>query len=404
MLPVFPVYILSTCVTKSFHAGALPSPAYPYFDNHCSREVHTVSWLPGPWVVRTASVFGDFQAMILEGHDTGMMIPHISPIMDNILLPMTLLSSSCTFLFSSSSKKCHGKGVAGFFPAYAPFLYCDAEVSQKPEKPGQPKPQQPLSSDEVQRTAAKKNKVRKFPGEELGPKVKAIDQKLRGAEQKVQDRLNDLGDRTKYQLNIKGRGKICIPTKMTILMQLSFADFFYGWGKFLFSRSLDALIGAGLSWLPPSKKALAGRYDQSAANRLAQQGLERADATSELFRRINRLEDRKIQWELYKELAPEIALKTVVDNVKLLVTDGKLKAPYGLFSYGLADGKGTLLWWGKLEGTPLPFNFKGLRGPAMEALKDTCYQPAVDELTADTPNYARAPKQPPSQFEEEGAN
>lgn len=29
MLPVFPVYANSLCVTKSVHAGALPGPAYP---------------------------------------------------------------------------------------------------------------------------------------------------------------------------------------------------------------------------------------------------------------------------------------------------------------------------------------------------------------------------------------
>ena len=85
MLPVFPVYPFSLCVSESTHEGALPGPAYPYFKNNRSTEVHTVMWIPGPWVKKTGSVLGDANVLMLEGHDTGMMIPHISPLMDNLL-------------------------------------------------------------------------------------------------------------------------------------------------------------------------------------------------------------------------------------------------------------------------------------------------------------------------------
>lgn len=417
MLPVFPVYITSLCVSKSVHPGALPGPAYPYFDNHRSTEIHTASFLPGPWVVRTASVFGDAQAMILEGHDTGMMIPHLSPIMDNALLPMTLLTSSCTFPFMLSSRKCRGKAVAGFFPAYAPFLFCNSETEQKPEKPGEPKPKQPTSSDDIQKQVTDQKKAahqRKLHTMQQTPaakvlkavddklnaaqqKAKAVQGKLNAAQQKVQDGLNAIGGKTKYQLNIKGRGRICIPTKATILMELSFADLLHGWGSFLFARSLDALFAAGLACVPRlanAKNRLAERFDESATKQKIAEGLERLTHKSPMFRQINRAENRKARQEVYRVLAKDIASKGLTDAFKALVTDGKVKAPLGLFNYSLADGKGTVFWWGKLDGTPLPFDFKGLNGPAKEALKGLCYQPAVKELVADNPNYAAAPKQP----------
>lgn len=402
MLPVFPIYANSLCVTKSVHAGALPGPAYPYFENHRSTEVHPVCWMPGPWVVKTAKVIGDSQPMVLEGHDTGMMIPHLSPIMDNILLPMTLLSSSCTFPFILSAKRCEGKAVAGFFPAYAPFVYCDSEAQKKSDKkdkdgdaPDAPKPAQPLSSDYAQSVAAKNNKVLK---------AGLASPRRKGAiERKVQDELNAFGEKTKVQLNISGRGRICIPAKATILMKLSLVDLLHGWTQFLASRTFDALFGAALARCkvtPPGRMKLLvkhkdARIDQIAANRLALESLKSIPDNDVMEMVWGGLGPTRKQ--IFEALAKDTLEKGAMDLAKSLMLDGKAKAPFGLFSYSVANGKGTFLWWGKMDGVPLPVKItKGLRGNTSAALKGICYQPAVNELVAENPNYARAPEQPPS--------
>ena len=38
--------------------------------------------MPGPWAKFSSSVWSDAHANALDGHDTGMLIPHLSPIMD----------------------------------------------------------------------------------------------------------------------------------------------------------------------------------------------------------------------------------------------------------------------------------------------------------------------------------
>src|SRR5690606_34515292 len=115
------------------HAGALPAPAYPYVDHHRSTELHDVSWIPGPWRKQTKkAILGDGLQIVLSGHDTGMMIPHVSPIMDNLMLPITLISSSCTWPFESFRRCAEKQPMVAFFPALAPFIYCDDP--ETPEK------------------------------------------------------------------------------------------------------------------------------------------------------------------------------------------------------------------------------------------------------------------------------
>lgn len=401
MLPVFPVYTTSLCITKSVHAGALPGPAYPYFENHRSTEIHTVSWIPGPWVVKTTKVVGDAQVMVLDGHDTGMMIPHLSPIMDNVLLPMTLLSSSCKFPFILSAKSGEGKGFAGFFPAYAPFVYCDSETQKKKngkkkdkesDKKDDKPPEQPQSSDYAQSVAAKKNKV--LTQGLASPRRKGV------IERQVQGKLNALAERSNFEMNIGGRGRICIPPKATIMMKLSLLDVLHGWMQFFAAKAFDALFGALLKKLNlkpnPRQKVLTkigdGRIDQIAANQLALESLKFVpdNEIAELVMR-GLGPTRK---QIFDALAKDALEKGAVDLVKSLTLDGKVKAPFGLFSYGIAGGKGTFLWWGKIDAPFVPFNYKGLRGNSSEALKNKLYQPAVNELVADNPNYAAAPKEP----------
>jgi hypothetical protein len=66
----------------------LPGPAYPHVDEQPSCEVHLVELIPGPGAHWADTVLANGARLTLEGHDTGMMIPHLSPIMDNLLLPI----------------------------------------------------------------------------------------------------------------------------------------------------------------------------------------------------------------------------------------------------------------------------------------------------------------------------
>lgn len=371
MLPVFPVYPHSLCISKSTHAGCLPGPAYPYFDNNSSTEVHTVKWIPGPWVKQTGSVLGDSNVMMLSGHDTGMMIPHLSPIMDNLMLPLTLVGSSCSWPFSSFKVNSKGAGLVGFFPAYAPYIYCDAPAADKP------------SSD-----ALKAKKPPSAPGG-LGDKVIqakgkfAAGAKAKAAKLPGRAKLKALGEKTGFSMSVSGRGRIYIPTCKTVMMRMSLAEILLGWAKVLVAKAFDALVGAALKHLKLGHSLRPARLDSDAARRLAMREFSAGQA---------RVLSKAAQRELLETFAVNLAWKCGYEGVvKSVILDGKLKLPYGLFSMSLSSSKGTFLWWGELEGPPTPIDFKGFRGETMEALNGVVYQPEVDDMLADNPNHATAP-------------
>ena len=154
MLPVFLVYPSSACVSNSTHEAALPGPVYPYLANHDSTELHPVKWVPGPWVKQTKKVFADSGPFMLDGHDTGMMIPHLSPVMDNMMLPLTMLGSSCKWPFKSMKLKSEKKGHVGFFPGIAPYLHCDSPKKQDEGSDTAPKTKHPLAKDREDQAAS----------------------------------------------------------------------------------------------------------------------------------------------------------------------------------------------------------------------------------------------------------
>lgn len=366
MLPVFPVYPYSLCMSSSTHEGALPSPAYPYFANNNSTEVHPVVLIPGPWVKKTTKVFCDANALILDGHNTGMMIPHLSPIMDNLMLPLTMLGSSCSWPFRSFKVESEGKGLIGFFPAYAPFVYCDSPKEGKSSSDAaQPKPGAPKSPDLGERALAAK--------ERMGTAAKA---KLPG-----RAKLKAIGDKTGFKMSISGRGRVYIPACKTIMMRMNLAELLIGWATFLAAKALDALVGAAFKQLPtPGTKHLS-RLDSDVARRRALETFSKNRA------RVLSAAARK---EVMQHIAQQTTLKVAKDGIaKSLVLDSKIKAPYGLFSYSFADQKGKFLWWGEFEAAPLPIEWRGLRGETMKAL-DQAYQPPVEALIADNPNHASA--------------
>jgi hypothetical protein len=403
MITVTPVYATSICISKSVHDAALPSPAYPYVDYHRSAEVHRVSHIPGPWRVATEGVFGDSTRVMLSGHDTGMCIPHISPIMDNLLLPMTLLNSSCAWPFVSFRKQAEGKGLLGFFPLLAPFIYCDASPDdEQADKDGKSGNKDGKASDEggkVVKISSDKHQQAKSehkpyeigwlwtskrplrPSDALGllpstPGVRHMQNQL------ASDRadLQKLG--AKLGVQVKGSGRICIPTANTISLQFSLAEFLMGWARLLMKKGFQAALGAMFAPLKWGGTDHLKRLDPGTAKRCAESALTKASWAS--FKTAGKA--------VYGPALKATVWKVLYEGVgRSMVLDGKLSAPYGLFSLSLHEEKGHFLVW-DIEGELHPNPFKGFHGMADEGLK-SLYNPAVEDITKDNPNYAAAPKE-----------
>jgi hypothetical protein len=382
MIQVFPVYMTSMCISKSTHDALLgPVKPYVYYSNHKSTEVHTVGWIPGPWKQGGRSTFFDAHEVAVDGHDTGMMIPHISPIMDNALLPITLLGSSCRFPFVSFAHKSGGKALCGFFPVLAPFLHCDA-----PKEGGS-------STDSIADDLAARGKMRKprfamsreqrrsldaAPTEAAMQKAAVdaltVDNPLRSRQPDLVGHASRLALAEARQLRaealegwnaamgafniqINGRGILYIPTAKTVLMGMSLDDLILGWFKLFAWAAIDALSSAVLG---AGKSKFEKFFDSGVATRTGWRRLE--------------------YYEIY------VFNKAVWDGmVKSMVLDGKLKAPFGVGSYNFANGKGTALWFLEFHFEKAPISmWEGVNTHVKRALKK--FEP-IDTLTQ-TPNVA----------------
>lgn len=383
LLPMIPVYPWSICITKSTHEGMLPGPTYPYFANHQSTEVHTVQWVPGPWAKFSRSVWSDAHANALDGHDTGMLIPHLSPIMDNLLLPLTLLGSSCKWPFASFKTSADAKGVIGFFPLYAPYLHCDS-----------PK-QDADSSDDMQDGMRSQGKVQAPGGKQRQVMGKARAGKLDKRRKRVANRYapaKEKLDAPSKSLGIEGTGKIYIPTCKTVLMTFSLGELMVGWAKLLTFKGLDALAGVALRPFRLGTRGPLKRFDTDVAReagaRLLARGMQNAAA---------RGASRQAMAAAGQYAGLKLADKALFDGIlKSMVLDGKVKLPYGLFSYSPSTGKGTFLKWGSFEGQPAPFEFGGVRGAGAEVYDQLSYHPGVGELVEGTP-HATGPATEPTE-------
>lgn len=389
MIPVLPVYPSSLCVTKSVHPGALPGPAYPYFPNNQSREVHTVAFVPGPWVKKSErhNVWSDSSPIILDGHNTGPGIIHVSPIMDNALLPVTIGTSSCEWPFVTFRRQIKGDGVVGFLPLIAPYMHCDSP------SPGKP------SSKEVQ------NAGRSRPGKKLNDKFTKVAEKRDAATQKIKRKLTRkkkaasaktgpsafarFSEKTGIEMpSINGQGKIYIPLAKTVRMQLSLMEILSGWTQVLIGKAFDALAGAMLKRMDLGGDALS-RLDNDVARRLAMQSVNRS-MKSEAAKRAARVAGA----HLGRHLAVDTVNKAIEGVTLSVVLDGEIKLPYGLFSYNIAEGKGNYLFWGTFESSVpldvemLPTQGKGVKGWLADKTKDAMLQPDVDDI-ADSPHYAK---------------
>jgi hypothetical protein len=319
MFYMFPVYDISLVVSKSTHQALLgPTPPTPVA-NHESIEIHPVELVPGPWVVKTKTVRADGFAFVLDGHDTGMLIPHIPNVAAvDYMLPLTMLSSSCTWPFVTGSRSADGKCAVGFFPGFAPFIYCDS-----------PQPGGTSSKALEGKNAARTGSNSKRPQAPAKPRLESSAK----GDKVPSPTLAALSDIIDVVTKIDGRGLIYIPPAKTVLMRVSFADFLEGWMRIAVAQAVKGLVD---KFFAPVHEGNPVLFSRRVAERVA--------------------------WKEIKDHAVHsLASTALVDGaVKSIVMDAKIKAPFGVYTFSFAEGKGTYLYYGEFDGKPWTFEFKGL--------------------------------------------
>jgi hypothetical protein len=100
----------------------------------------------------TTTVLHKFQFIMLEGHDCGYMIPHVSNPPVNLMLPIIIAFSSRKVVFSASKVRANSTavGCSQVAPIPLPMLTCAAPVSQPTSMP----PMNLLNNVEVGMTSA----------------------------------------------------------------------------------------------------------------------------------------------------------------------------------------------------------------------------------------------------------
>lgn len=372
MLYVLPVYENSLIISESTHQALLgPGPAYKPFANHRSFEVHTVTWIPGPWVVKTKTVLADGQVFMLEGHDTGMMIPHISTMMDNLMLPVTLLTSSCAWPFMTGTRSVGGKCVVGFLPFIAPFNFCDAPedwgtdsaTAMNGKQPSKPPAK---SVDSQPRVGNVLTRDRALAIGRSGGKYAVRGAVVAG---KVASKLGPVAAQI---TKVDGKGLIYIPLCKTVVMRMRLTEVLAGWARIFASNAVSAVTSRVFKPLKHPATVRRGSQDIP------------------IFSEA--LTDRLTKREVAKYLGTTLVNKAAVDGVlKSMVLDMKIKAPYGVFKYDINKGKGSYLYWGTFDGVhpPEEFPLKGLQSHFDAWAGKGLDTKPIDTLTQ-TPNVAGA--------------
>ncbi|NJK31999.1 MAG: hypothetical protein HC927_06015 [Deltaproteobacteria bacterium] len=287
-LPAWGVYPIWVCINKSKHEALSPPPAYPYQPSVDHVEFTTVHGWFMPSQKFSKTVKFDGVPVALEGHDSGLGIPHwASAHPANIMLPLTLLGASHKWPFTAGRRCIDGHAPATFFPGWSPYLYC---VSRKKEAA----------------PAAK-------PDADAGPPTA-------GAEFKE----GVAGNVKSFKENIPGFGHLCIaPVGTTVVLELSLGDLLLGvWRTFVeiglstaFSAAfkclnLDSVWGKADEALEPLQKELAEQLTDK----------EVSKAVASYYRR--KLRDKFVQ-----------------DAVKGVANDRQLTLPYKLATFDLDTGE-----------------------------------------------------------------
>jgi hypothetical protein len=151
----------------------------------------------------TKTVLGDWNAMALQGHDYGPLAAHFCVPGDNVLLPITWISSSCKWPVTAPRRLHNGKSLCVFSPFIAPYLHCHGRPATEEEPAPAP-------------TASREAK--------LGAKVRS-----------------GMG---KVAQNVPGVGIVMLPTGgKTIWIRLRALDLLLAAGAVLWDAALDAVWG-----------------------------------------------------------------------------------------------------------------------------------------------------------------
>lgn len=135
----------------SKHEAVFPSQGPKLHDTWPHVEFSTARWLlPMTQKVSAKKFLADGQSVLLEGHDSGPMLPHVCNPPDNAMLPLTLIGSSCKWPVNASRRQVEGKSVCAFLYLMIPYLHCHArkKAEKKPEgKKAKPEGQQSPGGD-----------------------------------------------------------------------------------------------------------------------------------------------------------------------------------------------------------------------------------------------------------------
>jgi hypothetical protein len=109
-----------------------PAPTIPVAP--CFEAPVPVMWAPGFGMQQnklTTTVYHKAQWIMLDGHDCGYMIPHVTVPAANLLLPIQIAFSSRKTLFASSKVKANGTPIAcsQLLPVPIPMMACAEPIS-----------------------------------------------------------------------------------------------------------------------------------------------------------------------------------------------------------------------------------------------------------------------------------
>jgi hypothetical protein len=134
-LPVLPPLM------SPLHDFLAPPPALTPTPTAPSLEAAVpVMWPPGLALQQnklTTTVLHKFQFIMLEGHDCGYMIPHVTIPPTNLMLPIIMAFSSRKVLFSASTVKANGTaiGCSQLLLMPLPMMTCASPISRPTSAP-----------------------------------------------------------------------------------------------------------------------------------------------------------------------------------------------------------------------------------------------------------------------------
>jgi hypothetical protein len=129
VFPLIPAALITSHKFTPIPPAVVPpaSPAWP-----CVEPPVPVMWAPGFGLQQnklTTTVYHKFQWMMLDGHDCGYMIPHVSIPATNLETPLQIAFSSRKVMFSASKVKANGTPIGCSQVLLFPMMTCMNPVS-----------------------------------------------------------------------------------------------------------------------------------------------------------------------------------------------------------------------------------------------------------------------------------